>query len=474
MLWAMNSRRQRLQGRSHLDVTRTAVVLVGLGGLGLAAASLFPNFDIGDTWFRSVVLTLLGALLLEISGERRELVETIGRLRSRDRVVGPFETRERTYVEAARLIRDTQPDSDADTVILLSSLHGHTRPRLHAPDLEVEDKSPELVAFRDAVQERLRSNWQMRQVVSFVNVERLEAFVARLIDVPSEARLEIRALVSHDELPALSSLVVARKSAMLATDDDRIYGVGAGIQLLDNRFARWVERHFDEIWNRAPYTIWRPAVGISEADVLALRNALSPAPEEPLLEILRGGPTVYEAAVQALNGALAGSQEVEISLANLHGLSTPRRPFRADLEQQWIQRFEDALDECLLRNPERFRMRAIYNVDSEERLNAVIRSLERWRNADRLEVRAVTLADAVSTLSPLLIGDEFLLGAEDDRLYRSGRAIRLRGKDVTAWGREYFNLVWNDDRAFRIRTVKGVDQTALAELRDQLGQRFSP
>lgn len=216
----MATRREWRAKVAELDISRVAAVAVGFEGLGLAIYGLLPGLEVSDTWFQAGVLVLLGAVLLEVQGERRTLAETIRKLQRGDRASGPHETRTSTYVEASRLIRDTEPASKADAVILLSSLHGHAGPLQESPAFaQPEGGDAALLGFRHAIEARLRDDWQMRQVVSFTTEQRMDAFLARLAAFPPESRVEVRAFAASDGIPAVSILVVARRAAMLALGD---------------------------------------------------------------------------------------------------------------------------------------------------------------------------------------------------------------------------------------------------------------
>ena len=443
-----------------------------LGGLGLAVYGLIGG-DVSQSWFRTSVLVLLGWVLLEVQGERRTLANAIRSLTGGDRAAGPYESRNKTYLEAARLIRETVPATDADAVLLLSSLHGHAGPHVDSTAFEQFDtQNAALTSFRHAIVDRLRSNWQLKQVVSFTSEQRLDAFLARLESLPPKSRMEVRAFVESSGIPTISTLVVARKTAILAADDDQIFGVGSGVQLDGPELARWAENHFDDLWGSAPFKIWRPALGRDSDQISELRAVLADrAGSQSGVVVDQDGPGSYARATAAIDAAIQRPGEIEIDLANLHGLSPGPRLARPDLSQPWIEAFEASLDRCLIDHSNRSRIRAIYNVNSLDRLAEVEAKIERWHTADRLEIRALVLGDAVATISPLVIGDEeLLLGAEGDRLYRTARSLRLRGTNAAAWGRRYFELVWNDRRSIPLRTANGVNADGLNKLRRRLAK----
>lgn len=455
---------------AELDISRVAAIAVGLGGLCLAIYGLLPGLEVSDSWFQAGVLVLLGSVLLEVQGERRTLAETISRLQRGDRASGPHESRTDTYVEASRMIRETEPASKSDAIILLSSLHGHAGPLVESPAFAQADGSDAaLLGFRHAIEARLRDDWQLRQVVSFISEQRMDAFLVRLAAFPTDSRVEVRAFAETSGIPAVSTLVVARRAAMLALDDDRIFGVGSAVKLDGPELARWSEDHFKSLWDAAHFTIWRPATGRDDIQIEALRRAMneSATPEHIVIDL--DGPGSYERATASIHEEIARPGEIRIDLANLHGLASGHRNPRLDLVQPWITAFEDALDLCLITHAERSYVRAIYNVNSLERLQAVTAKLDRWAAADRLEVRALMLGDAVATISPLIVGEsELFLGVEGDRLYRTARSMRLRSGSAASWGREYFELVWNDRRAITLRTPNGIVDEGLRNLESRL------
>lgn len=67
--------------------------------------------------------------------------------------------------------------------------------------------------------------------------------------------------------------------------------------------------------------------------------------------------------------------------------------------------------------------RAIYNVNSLERLSAVTAKLNRWESGDRLEVRALLLGDAVATISLLIVGESELF-SEPKAIVSTERLVR--------------------------------------------------
>lgn len=454
------------EGGRFPDVSRAAAIVAGLGGLALAAYGLLPDVELSGTWFQTAVLVLLGSLILEVQGERRLLGQTIRNLRKTDRAWGPHAGREEAYMAASRLIRETTPAEKGDEVILMASLHGHA---LDLPDSgafdDMDPNSPAMFGFRKALEERLSNGWQLSQVVSFSSEARLDAFVARLASLPKGSRVEVRCFAQDDGISAVSSLVVGRAAAMLAVDDDRVVGVGSSMGLRGESAAKWATEHFDQLWSSAPFVVWTPATGLVQSGVDALRHRLRDngggrivADREPM--------DAYGRAAAAIRREIDRPGLIRIDLANLHGLASTDRLPRADLRQEWLDDFEAALNEAVLQAPERARVRAIYNVNSAERLDTLERRLRDWSDADQLEIRVMSVADAVPTISPLIVGDsELFLGTEGDRLYRTQQSMFVEHPDAVAWARAYFETLWLDRRTHVVRTAHGIDQDGLDHLR---------
>ncbi len=77
----------------------------------------------------------------------------------------------------------------------------------------------------------------------------------------------------------------------------------------------------------------------------------------------------------------------------------------------------------------------------------------------------ISIPDALSQLSPLVIGDEHVfLGLQDPRFNRIARAIHLRGRAYAEFAENYFEELWSDDRAKLIRRPSGLDHNAIKEL----------
>jgi hypothetical protein len=473
------SERYRLEGLRLLVQTACTIVLA-VGALALALAAVLPGWDLPEEWFRPLVLTLLGAILLEAVTERTALMARLRDLTSGKRISGPFNSRTDAYAAAARAIRELHVDNDKDAVLLIASLHGHSGPRHDSRALEeAANRTPEFLAFRDAIWKRLVQGWRVRQLITLTDEERLDALLDRFRQLPNPDRLAVRAYLASDAPSAISLIVAGNQTTLLGVDDDRIYGVGSALMLTGDEVAAWASDHFRELWESAPHRLWQPVTGESPEAVTAarveLRQRTAPAGRgnsKPAgaFEVHNGSKAAYTAANEALRCLLDDRlrDDLEVRLANLHGLSSTRAS-EGSTRQPWLDEFEQLLDECILVPATGPQIRMIYNIDGPERWEVVKGYLDRWRQAERLEVRGLVLTDAVSLLSPLVIGrSDLLLGVEDDRFYRTGRGVHLHGKHAAEWGQRYFDTLWHDSRVIVLQTPTGRNTDGIATIEQRL------
>lgn len=169
-----------------------------------------------------------------------------------------------------------QPQSDPrDRSISIASLHGHVGRRTPSEPSTDTALGKALADFVTVIAERIASPsepWRVRQLVNIVSLERLDQVVARQLALEGEHN-EVRAIVEPGALPVFSPLVVANQHVFLALDDDRLFRAKSGVYLNGREAARWALSYFDDLWNRAQWTL-RDQVGRRDEDIDELRAAL--------------------------------------------------------------------------------------------------------------------------------------------------------------------------------------------------------
>ena len=79
------------------------------------------------------------------------------------------------------------------------------------------------------------------------------------------------------------------------------------------------------------------------------------------------------------------------------------------------------------------------------------------------------MTDSVPVLAPLIIGRSVaFLAAEDPRDFAAYEALMFRDENSIAFCVRYFESLWTDDRAIRLRTQAGLRPDGLERIRDQL------
>ena len=155
--------------------------------------------------------------------------------------------------------------------------------------------------------------------------------------------------------------------------------------------------------------------------------------------------------------------------AALHGHSG-KRMVRPPQPDPLFDLFDSEIDKCVASTGAgMWHVYEIYNITDEERLDSILRLLEKRKDAEGYEVRAFSLSDAIPHLSPLIIGDEDLLvGVDDPRYYRMRAATHLQGRDHVRLATEYFYSLWNDPRIRVLKTETGVEGKEVEKLRSKI------
>jgi hypothetical protein len=181
---------------------------------------------------------------------------------------------------------------------------------------------------------------------------------------------------------------------------------------------------------------------------------------------LRSQEEAYGAACRAMESVWhnAGDEKV-IRMATLYGARGDRVAETHDVVENF-KRFEYLLGQCVLaKGTDAWSVKVLYNVTTRPRLDMILASMDRWRNAERYEVRVFFRPDAISLLGPLIVGGRnLLLGLEDERYYRTSRAIHIEGEDVTALGVQYFESLWSDRETIVLRSSSGIDSEGVTKI----------
>lgn len=458
----VGSRRLLSQARA-IGLTGIVTTVVALTGVVLAAYGVLPGPGLDPAASRALVAALLSFLLVEVV-LLRAAAEEVARRTSRDRVVGLTRGRADTAHEAAGMVRKAVGEQVEEKTILLTSLHRQGA----APDplAGADPADPDITGLRSAILRKVEEGWALRQVVLVEDRERLEVVIARLSSTPAGMPLRVRVVLGESCGPAaLSMLAAGASGVMLVSPDDETFGAGQGVRFDDHEIADWAKHEFDRLWPQAT-PLWKDGtIDTAGHDTLvALLEA-----REPPQSSNHGFAEVYGAATTAVQDLARRGQAGEILLANLHGLSG-RKAIQPGRHQEAVDAFDDAVLECLGSTGAVVSMRAVYNVDSEARLEFVLDKLGSWPPQARVQVRVLACMDAPPCISPLVVGDRHLfLGTEDTHLYRSGRSLHLRDRDAVQWGKEYFEHIWSLDSLIRIRTPdRALDPAAVDRLRDAI------
>ena len=155
--------------------------------------------------------------------------------------------------------------------------------------------------------------------------------------------------------------------------------------------------------------------------------------------------------------------------AALHGHSG-KRMVRPPQPDPLFDLFDSEIDKCVASTGAgMWHVYEIYNITDEERLDSILRLLEKRKDAEGYEVRAFSMGDAIPHISPLVIGDEdLLIGLDDPRYYRMSAATHLQGREHVRLATEYFYSLWNDPRIRVLKTETGIEEKEIEKLRSKM------
>jgi hypothetical protein len=258
---------------------------------------------------------------------------------------------------------------------------------------------------------------------------------------------------------------------------DPIAGSGFGLQA--GNLGRVVASWFDEqVFHgvSAPYVLKGPngggptvvlADGIKRADAAYQLERRRAVPAEHVV-VLPTRDDIYDSVVAAI--AEVGSRspdERRVLHCAFHHYSGPRLD---DPPSASLVNFDAAIADCIAASGSGgWEVRELFNITSEERLEAIVTWLRQHPDAEGHELRTFVLPDIIPHASPLIVGrDHTFLALGDPRYFRVNRGILIRGERATALMTEYVTGMWNDPRAYDLRPATGLDNSAIECVRDAI------
>jgi hypothetical protein len=177
---------------------------------------------------------------------------------------------------------------------------------------------------------------------------------------------------------------------------------------------------------------------------------------------------LYAEAAKILSTVSSTGGHKEILLGSLFGFREDRvKTTYTRTGSQAINQFDREIKKCEQSNS--CRVREIFNITTEDRLNMIVSRLKDCEHADGYEVRSFSTPHAPAYLSPLIIGeDDAFLSLEDQRYYRVEKAIHLKGKDSIQIVIEYFNSLWNDKEIIVLKSARRIETENIDCFREQL------
>jgi class 3 adenylate cyclase len=194
---------------------------------------------------------------------------------------------------------------------------------------------------------------------------------------------------------------------------------------------------------------------------------------DTLLDTARGildREQLYETIVRVIDqiSSNRGARR-EIYLAALHGLNEMRRLERDPITAA-TKAFNERLKQCINScGPDGWYVRSLFNVPDKTRLAQIEQRLNEAGDVEGFEVRVFVLHQALPILSPMIIGDyDAFIAVDDPTYYRVQCGIHLRGSANVRVLMKYWDSLWNNERAVKLRTGTGVHTQNLAQLREQI------
>jgi len=180
------------------------------------------------------------------------------------------------YSYCADLIEKPETDPRAHR-ISIASLHGHVGRRV-TDDVAADSPLGRAIGrFTNALRERVTSvtePWRVRQLLNVVSEERLSQALRRQLSLTGQY-YEIKAFSDDTDLSPLSPLIIGDEHAFLALDDSRHFHAASAVHLKGPEAVNWVQQHFDNLWNEAPWLL-RDTAGLRQRQLNDLRDLVAP------------------------------------------------------------------------------------------------------------------------------------------------------------------------------------------------------
>ena len=163
--------------------------------------------------------------------------------------------------------------------------------------------------------------------------------------------------------------------------------------------------------------------------------------------------------------------EKRLELAALHGHSGDRTENETAVMKEF-EKFDKMMMKCILATGNKWRVRIIYNITTEERLNKVKQRFEMAQDADGFELKAFSQKDAIMHLAPLIVGEEdVFISLEDPKYNRVRKAIHIKDIETAKVVEEYFQKLWEKDDAFILKDATRVRNEEIERLYHKINEQ---
>jgi hypothetical protein len=204
-----------------------------------------------------------------------------------------------------------------------------------------------------------------------------------------------------------------------------------------------------------------------QSDLLEIRASRG----KPSVRVYGSRQQVYAAIAAVLDELNKAPGEKQLALGALHGHSGERVIDESDVQQEF-KAFDEAMRKCIQEPGSRWRVRHVYNITTEERLQLIEQRLKDTALADGFEVRAFSQRQGIPQLATLVAGSEDLfIAIGDPRYYRVQKAIHVRSRGAVEIAMQYFDRVWESDDILVLRTGDRVNADGIEELRGLIKER---
>ena len=122
-----------------------------------------------------------------------------------------------------------------------------------------------------------------------------------------------------------------------------------------------------------------------------------------------------------------------------------------------------------------WKVRVLFNISTESRLDSIVQRLLGWEEAEDFEARFFVLPSSLPNLSPMIVGKyHVFLGIDDPRYFRVRKGFGVTGERTTQQLLDYLEELWRDDRTFKVRTETGVQRDEVERARNAIRNLTSP